>query len=122
MPKPVIVGIGEVLWDMLPGGKQLGGAPANFAYHAAALGARGAVASRVGNDDLGREIFARLDGLGLDRTQVGTDPDRATGRGDVRVDAAGVPEYVIHAPVAWDFIADQRPLLDLARRADAVCF
>src|SRR5438874_7577468 len=122
MPKPLVVGIGEVLWDMLPGGRQLGGAPANFAYHAAALGARGAVASRVGGDDLGRDILARLEALGLDRSHVGTDPDHPTGRVDVRVDAAGVPEYLIHEPAAWDFIPDRRPLLDLARRADAVCF
>src|SRR5215207_1123887 len=92
----VIVGIGEVLWDMLPGGKQLGGAPANFAYHANALGARGAIVSRVGNDDLGR-----------DAAHVSVDSDRPTGTVDVRVDAAGVPEYVIRFPVAWDhLIAD----------------
>src|SRR5207237_8309686 len=113
---------GEVLWDMLPGGKQLGGAPANFAYHAHALGARGTVVSRVGGDDLGREILARLDALGVDRSHVGAERDHLTGRVDVRIDAPGLPEYLIHEPAAWDFIADRRPLLDLARRADAVCF
>jgi fructokinase len=122
MPHPVIVGLGEALWDKLPGGKQLGGAPANFAYHAAALGARGFVASRVGDDDAGREITARLDALGLDRTHVGSDRDHPTGRVDVRVDARGVPEYVIHQPVAWDYLPADAPLLDLASRADAVCF
>jgi fructokinase len=121
-PRPLIVGIGEILWDMLPGGKQLGGAPANFAYHAKALGADAAVVSRVGDDALGREILSRLDALGLDRSHVGTDPQHATGRVDVRLDAAGVPEYVIHAPAAWDFIPLDRALLDLAARADAVCF
>ena len=65
MARPLVVGIGEILWDMLPGGKQLGGAPANFAYHANALGARGAVVSRVGDDDPGREILVRLRELGL---------------------------------------------------------
>src|SRR5439155_19806655 len=122
MSTPVVVGLGEVLWDMLPGGKQLGGAPANFAYHAAALGARGVVASRVGDDQPGREILARLDALGLDRSHVGTDPHHPTGRVDVRVDAQGVPEYLIHAPVAWDFIPPRPALLDLARIADAVWF
>jgi fructokinase len=122
MAKPVVVGIGEVLWDVLPGGKQLGGAPANFAYHANALGAEGVVVSRVGDDDPGREILARLDALALDRSRVSTDPRYTTGRVDVRVDGAGVPEYVIHAPAAWDFIPLDAPLLDAARRADAVCF
>jgi fructokinase len=122
MARPLIVGIGEVLWDMLPAGKQLGGAPANFAYHANALGARGAVVSRVGDDDPGREILARLDALGVDRSHVSVDPHQPTGTVDVRVDAAGVPTYVIHEGVAWDFLAADDALLDLARRADAVCF
>ena len=120
--RPVIVGIGEVLWDMLPGGKQLGGAPANFAYHAAALGAAAAVVSRVGDDAPGREVLARLEALGVDRRHVGVDPTYPTGRVDVRVDAAGVPEYVIHEPVAWDFLAADEAVLRLAARADAVCF
>lgn len=65
MNKPVIVGLGEVLWDLLPRGKFLGGAPANFAFHASQLGAEGIVASAVGNDALGDEIVARLESLGL---------------------------------------------------------
>jgi len=73
--RPVIVGIGEVLWDMLPGGKQLGGAPANFAYHANALGAQGVVASRVGDDKLGGEALRRLESLGLGVSYVSTDRD-----------------------------------------------
>lgn len=117
-----MVGIGEILWDVLPGGKQLGGAPANFAYHANALGANGAVVSRVGDDEPGREILSRLDALGLDRRHLSIDPTHPTGRVDVRVDSAGVPRYVIHEPVAWDFLAADTPLLDLAGRADAVCF
>ena len=122
MNRPLVVGTGEVLWDMLPGGKQLGGAPANFAYHAAALGARGAVVSRVGDDHLGHEILSRLDALGIDRRHVSVDRDHPTGTVDVRVDARGVPEYVIHEDVAWDFLAADDALLDLAGRADAVCF
>jgi fructokinase len=122
VPSPVIVGIGEILWDMLPAGRQLGGAPANFAYHANALGARVVVVSRVGDDDLGREILDRLNALGLDRAHVGTDPDHPTGTVDVRVDAAGVPEYVIHEPVAWDFLRADPPLRGLASDCAAVCF
>ena len=126
MPHPyTIVGLGEILWDMLPGGKQLGGAPANFAYHANALGATGAVVSRVGDDEPGREILRRLDELGLNRRYVGVDPDHPTGRVNVRLDARGVPDYVIHQDVAWDFLAnpgDDPALAGLARRCDAVCF
>jgi fructokinase len=119
---PVIVGVGEVLWDLLPAGKQLGGAPANFAYHAAALGARGVVVSRVGDDALGREVLERLQALGLDTAHVTTDPRHPTGTVEVRLDAHGVAEYVIHERVAWDYIPATPLLLDLAARADAVCY
>jgi fructokinase len=121
MARPVIVGIGEVLWDMLPAGKQLGGAPANFAFHAGQLGAEALIVSRVGDDEPGREILRRLDSLGVGRQHVGVDPRHPTGTVDVRVDAAGVPEYVIHAPVAWDFLESGPELLRLAARSDAVC-
>ena len=76
--RPLIIGLGEVLWDLLPAGRQLGGAPANFAYHAQALGAEALVISRVGNDTLGREILDRLGQLGL-RTDGGLH-DPQTGR------------------------------------------
>ena len=73
-PKPpnayTLVGLGEVLWDMLPGGKQLGGAPANFAYHANALGATGIVASCIGTDDLGAEMLTVFRELGLDAAEI----------------------------------------------------
>jgi fructokinase len=118
----VVVGVGEVLWDLLPAGKQLGGAPANFAYHAAALGARGVVVSRVGDDALGREVLERLQHLGLDTAHVTTDPRHPTGAVEVRLDAQGVAEYVIHERVAWDYIPVTPSLLDLAARADAVCY
>jgi fructokinase len=120
--RPLLVGIGEILWDMLPGGKQLGGAPANFAYQANALGGRGVVASRVGADDLGREILARLDTCQIDRRFVSTDPDHPTGTVDVRVDQCGIPEYVIHQDVAWDHLQITPDLLALAPTADCVCY
>ncbi len=75
----LIVGLGELLWDLLPEGKQLGGAPANFAYHAHALGAEALIVSRVGDDLLGREILARLQALGLPIDGVAVDPAAPTG-------------------------------------------
>jgi fructokinase len=120
--KHVIVGIGEVLWDLLPSGRQLGGAPANFAYHAQALGARSFVVSCVGNDEGGRDILARLAELGLDPRYVGVDGRHPTGTVDVQLDSSGKPTYIIHENVAWDHIRFNDGLAELAGRADAVCF
>jgi fructokinase len=122
MSRPLLIGIGEILWDMLPGGKQLGGAPANFAYHANALGGRSVAVSRVGDDPLGREIRERIQSLDLDPRFLQTDADHPTGTVDVRLDAAGVPEYVIHRDVAWDYLEIETPLLELARQADCIGF
>jgi len=94
-----MVGIGEILWDMLPAGKQLGGAPANFAYHAGALEAKETVVSRVGEDALGHEILQRLNSIGLDSRYVATDTAHPTGTVDVSLDPQGVPTYVIHREV-----------------------
>ena len=77
--KFIVVGLGEVLWDILPEGKQFGGAPTNFAYHAKALGAAGAVVSCVGDDELGREILACIDKLKLDRRFIAIDKNHPTG-------------------------------------------
>ncbi len=94
--KFVVVGLGEVLWDMLPDGKQMGGAPANFAYHAHALGAEAAVVSAVGNDELGNEILRRLKSLGLE-SHVAIEQEHPTGTVSVELDIAGIPQYVIQA-------------------------
>lgn len=120
--KNIVVGIGEILWDLLPSGKQLGGAPANFAYFAHALGAESYVASSVGRDSSGREILAKLDELGLDRRHVAADKEHLTGVVEVRLDGDGKPSYEIKEDVAWDFIRSSSDLLSLARKADAVCF
>jgi fructokinase len=117
-----VVGLGEILWDMFPDGKQLGGAPANFAFHAQCLGASGSVVSAVGDDELGREILARLDAMGLDRSHVAVDAGRPTGTVTVALDAGGKPQYTINEHVAWDCIPASDDVLNLARRADAVCF
>jgi len=119
---PLTVGLGEILWDLLPGGKQLGGAPANFAYHANALGGSGVVASAIGDDALGQEISDVLGEYGLDLRYIAIDADHLTGRVTVDLDAAGKPRYVIHTDVAWDYIPMTSMLEDLAGRADAVCF
>lgn len=120
--RPVVVGLGEVLWDLLPEGMQLGGAPANFAYHARALGAAGFVVSAVGDDELGRQILERLSAQGLDVSHVAVDAQHPTGTVSVELDADGKPNYTIHENVAWDFLPSSLHLLELAPRADAVCF
>jgi fructokinase len=120
--RPLVVGIGEILWDLLPTGTELGGAPANFAFHASALGAEGVIVSAVGDDEPGREILAALERRKLDRSYVATVDAVPTGAVGVSLDAEGVPRYVIHQGVAWDFIPWTPSLRDLARRADAVCY
>ncbi len=120
--KPLVIGVGEVLWDLLPAGKQLGGAPANFAYHAQALGAEALVVSRVGDDALGREILERFRSLGLRTDGIGTDRLNPTGTVSVEIDSSGKPTFTIHERVAWDFIEAGNGVLEEASRADAVCF
>jgi fructokinase len=120
--QPIVIGLGEVLWDMLPGGRQLGGAPANFAYHTKILGAEAYVVSSVGDDSLGRDILAQLDRLGLDRRCVAIDAVHATGTVSVELDVQGKPSYVIHENVAWDNIPLTPELVELCRRADILCF
>jgi fructokinase len=118
----IMVGLGEILWDMLPEGKQLGGAPANFAYHGQALGGRSMVVSCVGDDDLGKELLDCLDEMKLDRKHVVVDRGHPTGTVTVRLDENGKPDYIIHENVAWDFIPSSSALLSLAAETDAVCF
>ncbi len=117
-----VVGIGELLWDIFPDGKQIGGAPANFAYHAHALGERGIIVSCIGNDELGREIINRVEELGLDRRYIAVDREHTTGTVTVELDNHGKPDFTIHKNVAWDFIPSNPNLLSLAKQADAVCF
>jgi len=117
-----LVGLGEILWDMLPTGKQLGGAPANFAYHAQALGANGVVVSCIGDDEPGKEVLSRLGGLGLDCRYIAVDKAHPTGTVTVKLDENGEPDFTIHENVAWDFIPLSADLLELAVRTDAVCF
>jgi fructokinase len=120
--KPLLLGIGELLWDLLPSGRRLGGAPANFAFHASRLGCRGALVSRVGDDDLGREALAKLAALGVDRSRVQMDPGLPTGTVAVTLDAQGNPAYEITRNVAWDALEFPDSLSSFAPEADAICF
>lgn len=117
-----VVGLGEVLWDLFPAGKQLGGAPANFAYITNLLGDRGVIASRVGNDALGLEAQKKLQQIGLDVSHVQHDSLRPTGTVQVQIGPDGDPQYQIAGPVAWDFLQMTTGWAELAGRADAVCF
>ena len=118
----IMVGIGEVLWDMLPSGKKLGGAVANFAYHASVLGNRGVIASAVGNDDLGKELVENLKTLGLETDFIQTDDIVPTGTVVVELDPKGQPTYIISEDVAWDYLGWDDKWETLARQADAICF
>jgi len=117
-----VVGLGELLWDLLPTGKQLGGAPANFAYITSALGDEGIPASRLGQDDLGAEAALRLTELGLPTSFVQEDSTHPTGTVKVEVDEKGQPCFDISESVAWDFLEWTPEWKTLAAQADAVCF
>jgi fructokinase len=118
-----IVGIGEVLWDVYPDGRKVaGGAPFNFAFHCHQLGHPAVIVSRVGDDDLGRELRERVRELGLPDIYIQTDSEHHTGTVQVTLDANKVPTYTITENVAWDYIAWNDELADLASRYRAVCF
>jgi fructokinase len=116
------IGLGELLWDLFPDGRQLGGAPSNFAYMTSLLGDEGIVASRVGADALGAETKGRLARMGLNTEWVQLDTAHLTGTGRVQVDAEGQPRFAFAEPVAWDFLEWTPAWQVLAERADAVCF
>jgi len=122
MSRPVIVAVGEILWDLLPEGKQLGGAPGNFVHHARSLGADAALISRVGRDPLGDEAMARLREAGIPTSTIQRDDAAPTGTAAVAVDADGQPKFSLAADVAWDRIAADEPSRQLASRADEFTF
>jgi fructokinase len=117
-----IVGLGELLWDLFPGKKQLGGAPANFSYMTHLLGDSGIIASRLGSDELGAEAHEALVHLDVDTSHVQTDVVHPTGTVVVHIAADGQPSYELAESVAWDFLEWTPQWQALARRADAVCF
>ena len=117
-----VVGLGEMLWDVFPTGPVFGGAPANVACHAAALGADAAMVSCVGTDDLGDRAIAALVERGVDTSAVARSAQYPTGTVQVHLSADGQPSYEITRHVAWDYIPWTSQVEKLAARADAVCF
>lgn len=116
----IVVGMGEALWDVLPEGKKIGGAPANFAYNVSQFGLPSQVVSAVGNDPLGREIVENFTSKGLNH--LIEEVPYPTGTVQVEIDPAGVPQYDIKENVAWDNIPYTARLEALAGQTRAVCF
>lgn len=116
----IVVGMGEALWDVLPEGKKIGGAPANFAYHVSQFGLPSCVVSAVGDDALGKEIIENFTSKGLN--QLIAEVPYPTGTVQVEIDPAGVPQYEIKENVAWDNIPYTAHLEMLAEKTKAVCF
>lgn len=116
----LVVGIGEALWDILPEGKQIGGAPANFAYHVSQFGIGTCVASAIGDDKLGAELTDTFKGKALNMLMPTV--EYPTGTVQVELDSMGVPTYDIKQNVAWDNIPFSDKLMEIARRTCAVSF
>lgn len=116
----IVVGMGEALWDILPEGKKIGGAPANFAYHVSQFGFPSCVVSAIGDDALGKEIIENFTSKGLD--QLIAEVPYPTGTVQVEIDQTGIPLYDIKENVAWDNIPYTEHLDALAKRTKAVCF
>ena len=117
-----IVGVGELVWDLLPEGPQGGGAPFNFAFHCHQLGHPAIIVSRVGDDELGHRLRAEVNDRGLTDQFVQTDSQHATGTVQVQINESGQPAYAIAENVAYDFLEWDWRLEELARSARAVCF
>lgn len=118
---PLIVALGEVLWDMFPDGARLGGAPSNFAVHCAQLGAQTTLLSCVGDDVLGQDALLALSQYGVNSQWIQTDRTRATGTVPVTLHE-GQPSYEIVEGVAWDHMQWQKEFEALAKSANAICF
>ena len=116
----IVVGMGEALWDVLPEGKKIGGAPANFAYHVSQFGLPSCVVSAIGDDALGKEVIENFTSKGLD--QLIAEVPYPTGTVQVEIDQTGIPLYDIKENVAWDNIPYTEHLDALAKRTKAVCF
>ena len=118
--KQSVIGIGEALFDVLPEGKKLGGAPANFAYHVSQFGIESCAVSAKGDDELGKELIAELDAHQLNY-QIET-VDYPTGTVQVSLDANGIPAYDIKEGAAWDNMPFTPALEEKAKNCTAVCF
>lgn len=118
--KRLVVGLGEVLWDMLPEGRKIGGAPVNFAYHAGQFGIDTMAVSAIGNDKLGEDTIAEMNGKHLNH--IFPSVPYPTGSVQVKLDEKGVPAYDIKENVAWDNIPFTNEIESVARNCQAVCF
>ena len=116
-----VAGIGEVLWDLLPSGPQLGGAPVNFAYHARQMGADVGVITRVGKDGHGREILRRFEKMNIGTGAVQLDDELPTGVAAVSIDG-GTPHFTINNNAAWDALRISEEALETVRGASAISF
>jgi len=119
--KPIVAGAGEFLWDMLPAGRQLGGAPCNFAYHAMKAGCECFVISAVGRDDPGGDLLDSVRQLGLPDEYIQRN-SYPTSTVTIKLNEHGHPDYTIHEGVAWDHIQVNPSALTLAGKLDAICF
>lgn len=119
MSKPIVLSLGELLWDMLPTGKRAGGAPVNFVYHAAMNGAQGYAISAVGQDPLGDELIKAIEQSGVKSIIQRNAWPTSTVEVSLK---SGIPEYNIVKGVAWDHLLLTRELIDLVEKADAICF
>ena len=117
-----VLSYGETLWDLLPTGAVLGGAPFNFVYRANSLGDRGLIVTRLGRDELGRQAWERIVALGVETRFVQWDDDEPTGTANVTFDARTNPDFTIVPNVAYDNIETTDDLLEFAARADCICF
>ena len=118
----VVVGLGELIWDLFPEGRRLGGAPSNFAYVSRLLGAEACVASRVGRDALGDEAVERLRRAGVSTRYVQFDDEHPTGTVGVRIREGGEPRFNVNENSAWDYLEWTPEWAGLAARAGVVCF
>lgn len=121
MPKS-IVSFGEILWDILPSGAKLGGAPFNFAYRMHSLGDVGWIVSRLGRDDRGRKALKRIRALGMDATHIQIENEHPTGIVHVHLDEKKIPTCQIVRDVAYDHIEITPDLLTVAAQSDCICF
>ena len=117
-----VAGFGEVLWDIYPGGKTLGGAPSNFAIHSHQLGADSFLISSVGDDKLGKEAQRLLFDFGLDTSGIQVNKYFSTGRVEVNLDEMGTPSYKIDEESAWDFIRFEENLKKICKLIDCICY
>jgi fructokinase len=117
-----IAAYGEALWDLLPTGPVLGGAPLNFAYRAVSLGNRGGIVSRLGTDELGEKTLQQMRSLGMEAVYIQRDGGHPTGTVNVRLDEAKNPDYDIVQNVAYDYIEKTAIIEDLIKKSDCLCF